>query len=97
MHTLAHDLRYALRLMQRNPGIIAVAVLALGLGIGANTAMFTVLNGVLLRPLPFPESDRLLVLSRTPATGPFVPTPCCMDTLRTGLILVVSNPAFGPL
>src|SRR5438045_4146133 len=71
MHTLAHDLRYALRMMQRNPGVTAVAVLALALGIGANTAVFTVLNGVLLRPLPFPEADRLLLLSNAPPAGPF--------------------------
>jgi predicted permease len=71
MHSLAHDLRFAWRMMQRNPGVTAVAVLALGLGIGANTAMFTVLNGVLLRPLPFPQSDRLLLLSNTPLGGPF--------------------------
>src|SRR5215471_10620324 len=71
MHTLLHDLRYALRMMQRNPGVTAVAVLALGLGIGANTAVFTVLNSVLLRPLPFPESDRLMLVSHAPLRGPF--------------------------
>jgi predicted permease len=71
MHTIAHDLRYALRMMQRNPGVTAIAVLALGLGIGANTAVFTVLNGVLIRPLPFPESDRLILLSGAPTGGMF--------------------------
>ncbi|HEY2012072.1 MAG TPA: ABC transporter permease [Bryobacteraceae bacterium] len=71
MTGLAHDLRYALRMLGRNPAIAAIAILALGLGIGANTAVFTVLNGVLLRPLPFPEADRLLLFSNTPRGGPF--------------------------
>jgi predicted permease len=71
MHTLTHDIRYALRMIQRNPGVTAIAVLALGLGIGANSAVFAVLNGVLFRSLPFPESDRLLLLSYAPKSGFF--------------------------
>jgi predicted permease len=73
MLVFGHDLRYALRGMRRNPGVTAVAVLALGLGIGANSAVFTVLNGVLVRPLPFADSGRLVLLSnvaaRTEARG----------------------------
>ena len=62
MDTVLQDVRYSLRLLVRNPGFAVVAVLTLALGIGANTAIFSVVNGVLLRSLPYPAADRLISL-----------------------------------
>ena len=60
LRNVMHDIRYALRTFARNPGFTAVVLLTLGLGIGATTAIFSVVDGVMLRPLPFPNSDRLV-------------------------------------
>jgi putative ABC transport system permease protein len=62
MQTLIHDLRYAVRQLGKAPALALLAIVTLALGVGANTAIFTVIESVLLRPLPYPHSDRLLYI-----------------------------------
>jgi predicted permease len=65
---LVQDVRFGVRLLRKNPGFTAAAILTLALGIGLNTAIFSVAYGVLWRPLPYPEADRLVILSSTQRT-----------------------------
>jgi putative ABC transport system permease protein len=70
MNTLIQDIRYGLRVLLKYKGFTAVAVIALGLGIGANTAIFSLVNGVLLRPLQFPDAERIVYFEgKNPAAG----------------------------
>jgi putative ABC transport system permease protein len=79
LETLRRDLLYALRGLRNSPGFAIVAILTLALGFGATIAVFTVVNGVLLRPLPFPEPGRLLLVSYQSKDGPFEYRPAMYD------------------
>jgi putative ABC transport system permease protein len=63
MQTLLYDLSYAMRQLRKTPGLALLAILTLALGVGANTAIFTVIESVLLRPLPYAHSDRLVYIA----------------------------------
>jgi len=71
LETLISDIRHALRVLRHSPGFAATAIAVLALGIGASTAIFSVINAVLLEPLPFPEPDRIVVLMNSTPQGNF--------------------------
>jgi putative ABC transport system permease protein len=69
MDSFLQDLRHSFRIFRQHPGFSAAAVAALTLGIGANTAIFSVVNAVLLKPAPFPDADRIVMFVNTPVQG----------------------------
>src|ERR1700684_335726 len=71
LSSTSRDLQYALRTLGRNPGFACVSILALGLGIGANSAIFTVVNSVLLQPLHFAKPEQLIVVHERNLKGGF--------------------------
>ena len=75
MSALGGDIKFGLRMLRRSPGVTAAAIFALALGIGANTAIFSVVDNLLLRPLPFPESNQLDAVYRATAKFGFAKGP----------------------
>ena len=71
MGTLIQDLRYTVRILAKAPGFTAVAVLSLALGIAANVSIFTLSNGLILRPLPYPQAERVVQVDRQTKQGPY--------------------------
>ena len=75
LESMVRDVRHAARGLLRNPGFSLVVVLTLGVGVGANAAVFSFVNAVLLQPLPYPEADRLVAVQETSPPAPFLVTP----------------------
>src|SRR5438045_9506111 len=100
MDTLLADLRYAVRTLRKSPGFATAAILTLALAIGSNTAVFSVVNGVLLRPLPFAEQDRLLMLGEQSRQGglrpPSYPTFLDWQVQSSALVDLPYVPEAGP-
>jgi putative ABC transport system permease protein len=96
MNTLFQDLSYGLRMLLKHPAVTAIAVITLALGIGANTAIFSVVNAVLLNPLPYREPDRLVSLwENTPAHGRWRTAPANFFDWKTQNTVFEDVAAFG--
>src|SRR4029077_18025475 len=97
METLLADLRHSFRVLIKNPGFTVVAVLAVALGIGANTAIFSVIDRVLLAPLPFAESDQIMRLTRKfpNGSGPSVSIPKFMAWRKSQSFQAMAAYDFG--
>jgi predicted permease len=94
---LGSDLRFALRQMRRSPAFTMLAIVTLGLGIGATTAIFSVVNRLLLDPIPYPDGDRIVALNRSNQQGNLyvTPTPKLVEAWRTGAHSLESIATFG--
>ena len=96
-----NDIRYGFRMLLKHKGFTAVAVIALGLGIGANTAIFSLVNGVLLRPLPFPDAERIIYIEgKNPAARALPRATSRFSTLLIGRNKPISSrapPPTGPV
>src|SRR5215471_20352883 len=97
MENLLADVRHSLRVLLKSPGFTMVAVLALALGIGANTAIFSVIDRVLLAPLPFPESERMMRVARKfpDGNGSSVSIPKFMAWKKSGSFQSMAAYDFG--
>src|SRR3954469_7781881 len=97
METFLQDLKHSLRLFRQSPGFTAAAVAALTLGIGANTAIFSVVNSVLLKPAPFPDPDRLVFfLNVSPQGSGPAASPAKFQHYREQTAIVQDVAAFRP-
>src|SRR5512138_1263361 len=94
---LGSDVRFALRQMRRSPAFTAIAVVTLALGIGATTAIFSVVHRLLLDPIPYPGGDRIVALNRSNAQGTLLttPTPKLIEDWRAGAHSIEAIATFG--
>src|SRR2546423_3772709 len=91
MDRLWQDLRFSFRTLSRSPGFVVVAVLSLGLGIGANTAIFSLINAVMLRMLPVAHPEQLVLLTDPGASG------IAVDSRQAGIRSILAYPEFEAL